>query len=870
MRKGILFFLLLLSSVTVLTAQTAGGDVSDSWYIGKPIEDITFKGLKNVSETELDGIIEPYLGDEFSNVLSWDLQSALYALDYFEELLPEALPGADGKSRVIIQFTVKERPVVDDIVIEGNSSVRTNDILDTIVLKSGDMVNRAKLSVDVEAVRALYLEKGYPDVEVKGRIDRDTEATATVVIAVDEGSQTRVTDIQFSGISFATESTLKRSIKTKERSLFSSGVYQESKIAEDRLIIQRYYWDRGYIDAKVVDVVKTVEENEDGDSELTITFYIEEGNQYTYGGMTFEGNELFPDEELTELVRQVPGKVLSRTKLDTDFQRIYDLYNSDGYIYNTITLDAVRDEEKREISYVVNIVERGRAHIANILVNGNEKTKDYVIYRELPFEVGDIFSSYSFISGLQNLQNTQYFSSILPDVRQSTEEGLVDVIYNVEEGRTTNIEFGITFSGASTGIPIVGVVSWNDTNFLGKGQTFSIGTEVADDTQNLNCSFTENWLFGKRWSAGADLKIEHSLEDSIKQDILPPVFSSTDPNRVPDPYDGHYVNTSDGTPFQGSLEELVEAVVLGEAVTDYAYAVSQGKSVDSSYLMEYDSFNITLGGTTGYTFVTPLGRIGLATRLSTALEYVRYDDAVYRPYDSAIRDNLGSLQPITQQLFSFSFDSRDYTANPTNGLYAKQSFTYNGGILPSTRDYILSSSKLQGFYTLFDVPLTDTGNLMGVLALNSSIAFILPQWAKGEDGWDWLTNITSSELLYIDGMTMARGWSPVYDQKVLWNNWIELRMPIVRQYLWWDWYFSGTGGWPETEQFANLSINDFLFGFGGGVRLTIPGFPIGLYFTKRFEFENNKISWQGGNVFSRDNEPASGIDFVISFTADLY
>ena len=133
-----------------------------------------------------------------------------------------------------------------------------------------------------------------------------------------------------------------------------------------------------------------------------------------------------------------------------------------------------------------------------------------------------------------------------------------------------------------------------------------------------------------------------------------------------------------------------------------------------------------------------------------------------------------------------------------------------------------------------------------------------------------LTNITSQELLYVDGMTMARGWSRVYDQKVLWDSWIELRIPIAPQYIWWDFYFSGTGSWAETDLFERLTPSDFLFGFGAGARLTIPGFPIGLYFTKRFKFENKKIAWQGGNVFGSETNEAAGIDFVISFTADLY
>ena len=109
-------------------------------------------------------------------------------------LLASLLAGASGavtndREDRLMQRWVRSKPVVREIVIEGNSSVRRNDILDTILLKNGDMVNKAKLSVDVEAIRVLYLEKGYPDVDVKGRIERDDETTATVVFTIDEGSQ---------------------------------------------------------------------------------------------------------------------------------------------------------------------------------------------------------------------------------------------------------------------------------------------------------------------------------------------------------------------------------------------------------------------------------------------------------------------------------------------------------------------------------------------------------------------------------------------------------------------------------------------------------------------------------------------------------
>jgi outer membrane protein insertion porin family len=345
------------------------------------------------------------------------------------------------------------------------------------------------------------------------------------------------------------------------------------------------------------------------------------------------------------------------------------------------------------------------------------------------------------------------------------------------------------------------------------------------------------------------------------------------------------VDPTTGEPFNfGDLTKAQQEILIEKriAITDYQYALVKNETIDDAYKMEYDSYNITLGGSTGYTFVTPYGRIGLATRLNTALSYVQYDKAIYRPHESVIRDNLGTFLPNTKQIFNVTFDSRDIIYSPTKGFYVKQSLTYNGGILPSTRDYNLSTSKAQAFFKLFDVPVTDTWNFTGVLALNSSIAFILDQYAQDSDGkWRWLTNITAQELLYVDGMTMARGWQREYGQKILWDNWIELRIPIAPQYVWWDFFFSGTGFWDEYREenglkpFEKMEIDDFYFGFGGGARLTIPGFPIGLYFTKRFKYVKTNsgafdVIWQRGNVFGVDDVPWSGIDFVISFTADLY
>ena len=162
-----------------------------------------------------------------------------------------------------------------------------------------------------------------------------------------------------------------------------------------------------------------------------------------------------------------------------DFARLSDLYYNDGYIYNDIQLNEVRDKENNTVSYTLNIIEKGRAHIENIIIKGNVKTLDYVLYRELPMLEGDIFSKGKVIAGIQNLYNTGLFSTVAPETPYGSAEGLMDLVINVEEGKNTDIQFGVTFTGAAGEYPVAGFLKWNENNFRGRGQTLSIGTELS-------------------------------------------------------------------------------------------------------------------------------------------------------------------------------------------------------------------------------------------------------------------------------------------------------------------------------------------------------------------------------------------------------
>jgi outer membrane protein insertion porin family len=147
-----------------------------------------------------------------------------------------------------------------------------------------------------------------------------------------------------------------------------------------------------------------------------------------------------------------------------------------------------------------------------------------------------------------------------------------------------------------------------------------------------------------------------------------------------------------------------------------------------------------------------------------------------------------------------------------------------------------------------------------VLAAHSGLSLILPQF--GQDTAVAITN----DLLYVDGWNIARGWDLERDKYALWDNRLELRMPISEQLLWWVFFFDAVAAYDAVADMKGRHIDDFLFSFGGGLRFSIPQFPIRLYLAKRFNTVGGVGQWQDGELF-----PGSlKLDFVISIGGDTF
>jgi len=816
------------------------------WYQGKPIREIRFSGLKNISLTELEALINPYKGRIFDDIIFWEIQGKLYALEYFDRIEPATIPSDASGSEVIIEFKVIERPVVARIVFNGISGLRRNDLLSVISTNVNDIYNQAKVRVDIEAITNKYIEMGYPNVSVTASEIQSGESNVTLVFNIIERERISIKRIDFQGVTHFTASQLRNKLSLKAKSLINNGAFQEAKLIADRETVTNYYRERGYIDAFVRDVTRTYETDDKG-TNLILTFLIEEGSLFRFGGITFEGNVIFSSEQLGKLVTSKVGDIVNNTKLEMDLQRVADLYYENGYIFNIISRTPNKDNQTNVLSYHITIVEKGRAYIENIIIIGNEKTKTDVILREIPLEPGDVFSKTKFYEAWRNLMNTQYFSMVYPDTLQGSAENLMELVFTVEEQMTSDVQVGFTFSGTADpeAWPISGLLKWNDRNVGGSGN--ELGAEFNSsivDSSSFAVNYLHRYVFGLPLSLGADFSIDYSKRFAAMNN------GSNNNNPI----------------FNGD-----EKYAYPDGFSNYEDYKANSFTPTKDYLMSYEQWYLSIGLSTGYRWSTLLGTVSVSGGLRIGLTRNTYDAELFRPFDPTLRNGNNSWIPRNSIWLAASLDQRDIFYDPSSGYYLYERIGIFGIFNNEREHYIRSDTKAQAYFTLFDLPVTDSWAFKGVLAFHTGLSFIFKQ--AGRDGN--LPTIEEGNKLSVDGMFIGRGWSGEYRNKglLLLDSWVELRFPIVYGILALDLFFDMAGieskpGFyfgKDDEGNLNFTIENMRFSYGFGLRFTIPQFPIRLSLAKRFLVKDGAIQWQPGVIFGDPAKPELGMDLVVSF-----
>ena len=848
-RKLILALILTLAVLFTATA-------ADAWYYNMEISEFSYSGVINIKESDINDALYVYRYKPFTNELFAELQEKLYAIDGVDFFTADAEKTEAGELRIVFEFY--EIPMISAINYEGNSALKTRELREAVttlaVGKFIDPSSKAVFTSAVEQIRAAYTAKGFLDVPIEYTIEEDAEtSTYKVNFIITEGEQTRVTKFIFTGNEHFDAASLKKEVKSKVKSLFNNGYLDMDKLKTDAANIAAYYQKNGYIDVIVSDpIVEYVESPSTKYLAATVTFEIVEGQQWFYGGMEVTGNTIFSDEEIKSVQSMKVGSVLNLETVQAEYTAIADLYYNDGYIANGMNISDLRDDTNMTVKFFLDITEGPQATVEEILISGLEKTKDYVMRRELAIKPGDVFSKAKLITSAQNLYNTGLLANLDYDLMYGQTENGVILEFLLEEGKTKDIQFGATFGGTLNQFPVSGFVQWTDRNFRGRAQQLGINLTLSPDTQSIDLSFGDSWFRDHRWSNSITLGFSHSAHsDELQLGTNAPVY-----------YNGRNGN---------------ETWPLGYT-SPSQWILSNNEYPSSRDLMKYDLFTFSVGYNTGYTFIYDVGRLSLLGGASVSLNKAFYEQK-YIPFEKLIYQYGQKWQFSNKISFGIQWDGRDYITNTTKGYLLSTSVTYAGGILGGLSNYIKLSTSAAGYLKLFSVKIKEEGIKNIMLCVSTSASFMLDQFYnyehQGLKFWDPKLGATKYEMLYIDGMTIGRGFNMVIDQAFLWDNMIEISYPLVENILQAELFVSATGVNSELNQ-VKQGIN-WYFAAGGGIKLKIQGFPLGLYLVKNATYKfpyvasmegERTFEWLGGSFFHGRREN-SGMSLVLAISTSL-
>lgn len=396
----------------------------------------------------------------------------IWDLGYFSDVSVDLEQRPEG---TFLVYTVMEKPKVESIDVQGASEMDADDVLAAMSTKAGSVLNEGMLAEDIQKILGEYRKKGFYLAKVDQRTDlRQGGTTAALTILVDEGKKLYIKEVRIEGANQLDEDDVKDQLLLSERSMISwitgTGVLKEELIERDSSAIAAYYLDRGYMDITVA--APRIDFSEDG---ITITFPINEGPRYTLGSIILSGDLIDSDERLREVMKTdelaAQGAPFNLTAMQEDAKNLTDFYADYGYAFADIDTRPLRHSEGNVVDLDFVIQKKNKVYVRRVLVEGNAKTRDNVILREMRLTDGEAFEGQKLRRSTERLNKLGYFEVAEAELVPTEQEDEVDLKVKVKEKPTGALMAGVGYSTFSQ-FGVSGTIM--ERNLWGKGYNISL------------------------------------------------------------------------------------------------------------------------------------------------------------------------------------------------------------------------------------------------------------------------------------------------------------------------------------------------------------------------------------------------------------
>lgn len=703
----------------------------------------------------LNDLVEDFGGKRFTQEIVTEIENSIksYLFDkryYGADLVPPEVTYNPLKTEVALGFDVSD-PYIYTLEFEGNKTFTRLKLINELSLTEGSRLSGTPVEDLSERLAVFYRSEGYANIDIKSKeyvFEKDFVRRLTFKIK--EGAKVRVASIKFDGSFSKKEEVYAHYIEQNSGPLMAKGYFNSEELEQGVKNLVTHLQNNGFIAAHIPGTRVDFDTKRE---KVDIKITLDEGPQTFIKEISFKGIKNISVNELQQTIGLEPGKPLELNTLEASFKKIENLYRDRGYlevqvnneVKNVIKYSAFNT--KADLHFSIN--EGPLIRVSQIVVEGNIKTKDFVIRRELEFQEGQILTPQKISDSQDRLQTLGLFSSVqIRHVSDDVSKGEWTVIVQVTEG---NPGFFVTGIGVNNELELTvkASIGASYNNIGGTGRGINGRVELANKVKykfletNIALGYTEPYVFG------TNNKGMLSLSQKRK------IFQVDNPNDL--------VYATDSTKGTLSIErQLFKALTLNYEV--YGFARTNTFEIDNKVASE------------------PLDIATLGPKLSLDLR-----DDIFNPTRGSFSTlafeysgpELGSTptvnyyKTIAGHTQYISFWGLTW-ANEVKGGYLKNISELSNGAVPRTRAFILGGrSTIRGFNGATESfpSRRDDAFLDGI---KTDSYFIL---TKSEIRFP-IYGILGGAVFYDGGKVGFQDFNPVYDWRDSVGAGIRINTPV--------------------------------------------------------------------------------------------
>jgi outer membrane protein insertion porin family len=468
--------------------------------VERTIRSVTVRGNQRLEPETIRSYANLSPGQTYTAATLDQAIKDLYATQLFADA---TISGTETGNLVI---NVRENPVINRIVLEGNKRLKSDKIMPEIKLAPRQIFTRSAVRSDVDRILELYRRQGRFAARVEPKIVQLDQNRVDVVFEIYEGELAKVRAINILGNKTFSDERLRKEMFTRQAGgvlgfLKSNDTYDPDRLTADQQKLRAFYLTEGYPDFRVVSALAELTPDR---RDFVITYVVEEGARYHFG--TVEADSAlrdFPNAKILELAKVQPGSWFNAKQVEDAVTNLNEAAGNLGYAFADINPSYDRDPAKKLMNVTFKVGETPRVYVERIDITGNTTTRDKVIRREFRLNEGDAFNAQKVKRSQDRIQSLGFFDEKF-EIKQ-TEGSAPDRVVlgaNVEEKPTGQLSLSGGYSSLERFVIQLGL---SQNNFMGKGQQLNASVNYSAYSKSVELGFADPYFLDKQILFGAQL-----------------------------------------------------------------------------------------------------------------------------------------------------------------------------------------------------------------------------------------------------------------------------------------------------------------------------------------------------------------------------